>query len=1106
MMNSCAYEEKMKRIEIYQSWLQEKQEMDFAKKQKRVELLRRLCDLQVSCGCKDTFLSSCEPGEWQKMIILWSNCKEMKQAFGAESAEVQEMLKEYAKFLQDIEKGWQSKPGKLNAKNTGLINDAIENLQAKLNKYFPRVYYIGDIPINDCEYDILLEYTKDCLKNAAKNKESYRNDLLIVTFMVQVAQKYYRGKFWGAFFEQLKVKVSPEYKSFLEKTLIFTLQKNGKYIVNKNERLNTIFFHAFICDHYANAWFEMLLNYYLDDLNGDLAHHDSTRYHYFLLGLLDKKENSEDVASSELNIGDNYLLRAAAIMAMASNENLSMLKANQALELIDWALKTKNLPSSTNERIKNLFQIWAQDSYRFNQAYNAQYSEKQPDIAWLKVDLENNTFYLDLAEYAFLGKHDDEEIYWQIKTIKRKEQLMVDRLDIISGFKSVAAKFVINPDELFGRIRAELFRGEERVAEVIFKGERLRMFTSDGSYSAALVLGEMYAYANREISVQSFAINAKTDIAKITKYQLLCTMDEVVIVDNYEIRTLGTAVTEGLGERGKIANLTAYDENNRPLAVYSALPILAITLQANKINASSIIINSSRYNLRECRLLEYEKPDTKGIKIVLVDLRQMPSFKDGRINRVSVDIINSSSLKSYSFVYCQDMCLSYANTDILIGDEWRVKIDYHQPLKCRNKNIRPIEPGIFALGFSEGINELFLTLEKEKLNFNLKFPTIMYSFDQSNWQQRLPKEIFAHELPEMLYLKNIVSEKISLDLSGRFSWEYTAVDGVFVCDLQPLLAALNYFDDYAEIYLVLDDVRYNLSTVYLHNIIKKATLTCNYAQDELYLKCTALEDSAIYADIFTKNANICTKSLLINEEITLKANNLLDEFYVLLYQKNEDTYQLIYEQKMYAFDWDNIGDYYIELSGYSDTLHDTKAIDFSEDYLLYNLQMVDEGIYQASLAKKYGNIYKPWLEKTEVEFYFGSAFAKCHISFYHEEDECYNDFLVDMKTNELLESEDDSLAGEEKYSRYKMMFDGECVYYTSVLPGQSGLKNATALCEYDLTDLGFTNQELTALKELNYQFLHEVESDKLSDSLNAKLLVNTLTAKIQKMQDRLLKK
>ena len=48
-MNSCAYEEKMKRVEIYQSWLQEKQGMDITACQKRVKLLRRLCALQDEC-------------------------------------------------------------------------------------------------------------------------------------------------------------------------------------------------------------------------------------------------------------------------------------------------------------------------------------------------------------------------------------------------------------------------------------------------------------------------------------------------------------------------------------------------------------------------------------------------------------------------------------------------------------------------------------------------------------------------------------------------------------------------------------------------------------------------------------------------------------------------------------------------------------------------------------------------------------------------------------------------------------------------------------------------------------------------------------------------
>ena len=225
-MNSCAYEEKMKRVEIYQSWLQEKQGMDITACQKRVKLLRRLCALQDECGAKDNFLSNDHDlGECQKMIFLWSSCKEMKQSFGEESTQVQEMLKEYAKFAEDLAKGWQGKSKKQACANVMLESETLAYLREKLAKEFPLVYYIGDISINDAEYDLLLEYTKDTLKNLAKSKEKYRNDLLIVTFMVKTAQKYYKGKFWGAFFEQVKLKADQEYKNFLEKTLIFTLQK-----------------------------------------------------------------------------------------------------------------------------------------------------------------------------------------------------------------------------------------------------------------------------------------------------------------------------------------------------------------------------------------------------------------------------------------------------------------------------------------------------------------------------------------------------------------------------------------------------------------------------------------------------------------------------------------------------------------------------------------------------------------------------------------------------------------------------------------------------------------------------------------------------------------
>ena len=132
--------------------------------------------------------------------------------------------------------------------------------------------------------------------------------------------------------------------------------------------------------------------------------------------------------------------------------------------------------------------------------------------------------------------------------------------------------------------------------------------------------------------------------------------------------------------------------------------------------------------------------------------------------------------------------------------------------------------------------------------------------------------------------------------------------------------------------------------------------------------------------------------------------------------------------------------------------------------------------------------------------------SKCHLTFYQEEDEAYNDFLVDLKTKELLTAEDDNLSSEEKYSRYKMMFDGECVYYTKVLSPDAHLKNAALASVIGLSELGFTADETAVFNELGCQYLAEVDLEKLADNLKGKLLEEKLTKKIQLLQAELLNK
>lgn len=1109
MMNSCAYEEKMKRVEIYQSWLQEKQGKNLTTQRQQVELLCRLCDLQISCGSEETFLSgSLSQNDYQKMIFLWSNCKEMKQSFAEQSKDVQALLSEYAKFAADMEKGWQPMAGlKKNNAAKGAVfftDESKDFFKRKLEKSFDQAYYIGDIAVNECEYEFLLSYTKDILKSLAKSGEKFRNDPLIVIFMVQVAICHYKGKYWGAFFEQLKMKVDPAYKNFLEKTLIYTLQKNNKYIVNKNERLNTIFFHAFFCDHYANAWFELLLQYYMQDLNGSLVNNTAAKYHVFLQGLLAAKNDDEDWSSSEENVDDSYLLRTASVLAMAANEELSFIKVSQTLELLHSALELRQFPQNSTERVQKLFWAWCQDSYAFKRAYDADRSTDELALQ-LRADLAENKIYLHLPKRCLNNNEKQKPLYWQIRTNKRTEKITPDLMPTLSGANSAAVDFAVNNEELFGRLKAELFLGEEKIEEVLFKGEKLRLFDRNGCYCGKLLPGVMYAYTHKETSVQSFALTKRLDLPGLVRYQLNCAADEVLVIDNYEVRVLGTGYDEGLNARGKVNTLTAVDESGRSLAVYATLPVLSITVQANKINASSIIINSSRYNLRSCRLVEFEKPDSKGVKVVLVDLRDMPSFKDGKINRVSVDIIASNSLKSYSFVYCQDLAVQFLEAPYVFAKEATVSFNYPAVFKKQDKYVQRMAPNTFSCALADYEKVLRFAWEKEKIDFELQVPAAMYSIDKINWQSDLPRDILAEELPEVIYLKNIAAEEITLELSQRFSWKIAPEEGVFTCDLLPILAALNYFSDSAEMALLIGDKRYPLMRIHLYNYVRQVHLVCDYMHDQLILKCQIAGSGQFCADIFSHDAALCEKQELTNGELQIRALDLLEEFTVCIYQKlADDDYRLLASRKMRPFDQADISDCQVLLKAYSEKLNSDESIHFGEEYVLYDLQTVDENIYSASLAKKYGTVYLPWLKKAEAEFYYDTALSKCYVTFYQEEDDCYNDFLLDLTTDCLATEEETGMDNEEKYRRYKLMFDGDCVFHAQVLPAAEKLSEAEADKDYALREIGFKDNELTVLQNLGYKTLAEIDPAVLEESLAGKMLQEKLTAKVRHLQEVLL--
>lgn len=124
---------------------------------------------------------------------------------------------------------------------------------------------------------------------------------------------------------------------------------------------------------------------------------------------------------------------------MCANERASFIKANQALILIDEALKTKSLSNCTAERIKCLFKIWAEDSGRFSAMFLCPTKEAYDNVL-LKVNSEEHSFYLDLGAYSILG-HKGAALTWQIKTTNAKKRLKSPQARLIPELKAKVRSF-----------------------------------------------------------------------------------------------------------------------------------------------------------------------------------------------------------------------------------------------------------------------------------------------------------------------------------------------------------------------------------------------------------------------------------------------------------------------------------------------------------------------------------------------------------------------------------------------------------------------------------------------------------------------------------------
>ena len=244
----------------------------------------------------------------------------------------------------------------------------LASLKKKITRYFDKKPYLGDILITDEEYKVLLSYSRNLISSAMSimsSVDGYDDAPFLVLALIQIGIRTYDGRYWPHVRQELNMVIGAAEQGFLGRTVTHTLKKHGKIELGESQYVNTILFHGFVSNYYAPGLFELLYQYFSNDLERDINRNDTQQMKYLMETLHRKAEAGDESVLLGEHTSRAYKLKKHTLDAIAANERHSSMRLRYLLRLIDKAFWNGHLPQNPVSRLTKLFLIWKEKSAAF---------------------------------------------------------------------------------------------------------------------------------------------------------------------------------------------------------------------------------------------------------------------------------------------------------------------------------------------------------------------------------------------------------------------------------------------------------------------------------------------------------------------------------------------------------------------------------------------------------------------------------------------------------------------------------------------------------------------------------------------------------------------
>lgn len=937
-------------------------------------------------------------------------------------------------------------------KQSKKIISPLEKLEKRVLKQFLIKKFIGDITITDEEYALLIQHFKAGY-NAITSRGSHKLiDPVFATALVHIGIKNYDGNFWGHVARVLgQERVNANHQTWIALSFIDTLKKYKKLILDENERVNNILMHGFVCDNYANDFFNFLFAYYRIDLDRDIDRNDKT-----------SMDSLVEIMTRNDNTGRTYWLVKQTADAVRVNTRGCKIRIRRLLKLIDKRFWESVTPTSSGNRITRLFNEWQEGSKEFELEYNEYNAcgsgggKKRFSAPFLRCDdFKLPSFKLKLPTQLVKNEYAD-DLHWSINIDNEQFDIKARLYQAVTGYKTEEESIELSRKCLFQSISVDLLCGKEKIRGFKIKADCIRFFDKDGDYvrDDSLTCGEVFSFTKSTEIVLSDAL-----IDNVPRGDLLFSYfdfqyGDIVRLPDGKPVSIGKKIEEGLIQRGRIPKATAINGDSH-IPIYRNAPSVLLRIPKTKTNGTMIRINDRIYRMfdkqtLEIKAVEFELSDRSGDIGYQINLIDFACSADG-IYEVAIDVPNDRTNRYWKFALIKGMSYEFEDSPyifkkkgtISFGNDMNIGAiysDHVEKIKDENKFNFTIVPSETDLHFDIAIENTVL-----KLSFDL--PVLNWNFDHGDWQIEKPLELWYSNFPTKICF-TFPEDKIILSMDEQIDNDDTDEEqsvefvksketGIFECDVTRFKSWLSREQGMRTVYIDLPSRHIAFFDIVTRSTVVSSTIKGDFDTNELVGEFDIIGQATYYADIECENEIIAEKALIENGTIRVKSNLNSGIYKVTLFEDEDD--ETGFGEQNYMF----IGEFSCELLNPNDLQGNTimiKQVKKSEnsqfamplncDYKICNLvrDSHNDNNYQGEMVVEgaFGNVLAFF--PANVEFYDLNKLKYAYITFtdsrYNEEDF----FLYDNERGHLVKKEQKRLPSAVKYRRYEVLYPEDYVF------------------------------------------------------------------------------